>query len=68
MNVVMEMVKIQIDLTHDEDTIVEIYKLAHDLQTKEKAIKMMIKFFKARIEPVKLGKKEYFKAENGKGD
>ncbi len=57
------MVQIQIDLSREEDTIVEIYKLAHDLQTKEKAIRMMIKFFKARIEPEKLPKKEYFKAE-----
>lgn len=58
------MVKIQIDLSREEDTIVEMYKLAHDLQTKEKAIKLMIKFFEARIEPEKLGKKEYFKVES----
>lgn len=57
------MVKIQVDLSQDEDTIVEIYKVANNLQTKEKAIKMMIKFFSARIEPEKLRKKEYFKAE-----
>lgn len=55
------MVKIQVDLSREEDTIVEIYKLAHDLRTKEEAIKMMVKFFKARIEPEKLRKKEYFK-------
>ena len=58
------MVQIQIDLSRDEDVIVEIYKLAHSLQTKELAIKQMIKFFKARIEPEKLKKKEYFKMEN----
>ena len=58
------MVKIQLDLSHEEDKIVEIYKLAHDLQTKETAIKLMIKFFKARIEPEKLPKKEYFKLED----
>ena len=57
------MVKIQIDLSREEDTSVEIYKLAHSLRTKEEAIKMMIKFFKARIEPEKLPKKEYFKLE-----
>lgn len=54
------MVKIQIDLSHEEDKIVEIYKLAHDLRTKEDAIKGMILFFNARIEPEKLPKKEYF--------
>ena len=58
------MVKIQIDLSHEEDKIVEIYKLAHDLKTKEQAVRMMVKFFKARIEPEKLPKKEYFKLEN----
>lgn len=55
------MVKIQIDLSQDEDKIVEIYKVAHSLRTKEEAIKMMVKFFKVRIEPEKLPKKEYFK-------
>ncbi|MEK6902124.1 MAG: hypothetical protein AABX02_00855 [archaeon] len=58
------MVKIQIDLSRDEDTIVEIYKLANNLPTKELAIKMMITFFKARIEPEKLRKKEYFHADS----
>lgn len=57
------MVKIQIDLSHKEDMIVEMYKLSHSLRTKEEAIKMMIKFFNARIEPEKLRKKEYFKLE-----
>ena len=57
------MVKIQLDLSHEEDKIVEIYKLAHDLQTKEEAIKIMIKFFKARIEAEKLPKEKYFKIE-----
>lgn len=55
------MVKIQIDLSHEEDVIVELYKVAHDLRTKEEAIKMMVKFFTARIEPEKLQKKDYFK-------
>lgn len=55
------MVKIQVDLSHEEDTIVEIYKLANKLHTKESAIKMMVQFFKVRIEPEKLPKKEYFK-------
>ncbi len=58
------MVKIQIDLSREEDTIVEIYKLAHDLSTKELAIKKMITFFKARIEPEALRKKEYFKMQS----
>jgi len=57
------MVKIQIDLTREEDRIVEIYKLAHDLRTKEEAIRLMVKFFKVRIEPEKLPKKDYFKQE-----
>jgi hypothetical protein len=55
------MVKMQIDLSPEEDTIVEIYKLAHNLRTKEQAIKAMVMFFKAKIEPERLSKKEYFK-------
>jgi hypothetical protein len=57
------MVKIQIDLSEEEDKIVEVYKLAHDLRTKEEAIKQMVRFFKVRIEPETLPKKHYFKSE-----
>ncbi|MDP2666619.1 MAG: DUF2683 family protein [Candidatus Diapherotrites archaeon] len=57
------MVKIQIDLSNDEDRIVEIFKVAHALPTKELTIRKMIKFFKVRIEPEKLKKKEYFAIE-----
>jgi hypothetical protein len=32
------MAKIQIDLTNDEGKIVEIYKLVHNLKSKEEAI------------------------------
>jgi len=58
------MTKIQIDLSRDEDNIVEIYKVTHSLRKKEDAIKMMIRFFKARVEPEELPKKEYFKLKN----
>ena len=37
------MVKIQIDLTDTENKIVEIYKTINHLETKEQAIKQMIK-------------------------
>ena len=55
------MVKIQIDLTEEEDRIVEIYKLTNRLKTKGEAIKKMIKFFEAEIKPKRLNEKEYFK-------
>ncbi len=55
------MVKIQIDLSDEEDRIVEIYKLTQRLKTKSEAIKNMIKFFEAEVKPKRLNEKEYFK-------
>ena len=54
------MTKIQIDLSEDEDKIVEIYKLVNNLKTKQEAIKKMVKYFKAEIKPQKLKEKDYF--------
>ncbi len=55
------MTKIQIDLSKEEDKIVEIYKLVNDLKTKQEAIKRMIRYFKADIKPKNLDSTEYFK-------
>jgi len=55
------MVKILIDLSKEEDRIVEIYKLVHDLKTKQEAVKQMVQYFEADINPTKIKKKEYFK-------
>lgn len=55
------MVKIQIDLSNDEDRIVEIYKLANRLKTKQDAIKSMVKHFEASIKPKNIKDNEYFK-------
>lgn len=54
------MVKIQIDLNEEEDKIVEIYKLVHNLKTKQEAIKKMIRYFKADIKPRTMKEKDYF--------
>ena len=54
------MTKIQIDLDKEEDKIVEVYKIVSDLNTKEEAIKKMIRYFKAEIKPKNLKEKEYF--------
>ncbi len=54
------MAKIQIDLSKDEDKIVALYKLVHDLKTKQEAIKQMIRYFEAEIKPKKLNNKDYF--------
>ena len=54
------MAKIQIDLTKEENKIVEVYKLVHDLKTKQEAIKRMIGYFEADIRPKKLNEKDYF--------
>ena len=55
------MVKIQIDLSQDEDSIVEVYKSVNKLKTKQEAIKAMIKHFEVSIKPKNVGAKEYFK-------
>jgi hypothetical protein len=55
------MTKIQIELNGEEDRIVEIYKLVNNLNTKQDAIKKMVRYFQAEIKPTHLKEKEYFK-------
>ena len=55
------MAKIQLDLSKEEDKIVEVYKLVHDLNSKQDAIKQMIRYFEAEIKPKKLNNRDYFK-------
>ena len=54
------MTKIQINLSEDEDKIVEVYKIVNDLKTKEEAIKRMVSYFKAEIKPKNIKNKDYF--------
>jgi len=54
------MTKIQIDLDDDEDRIVEIYKLSNRLNTKQDAIKKMVRYFKAEVKPANMKDKDYF--------
>ena len=54
------MVKIQLDLSKEEDKIVEVYKLVNDLKTKQDAIKQMIRYFKVEIKPKHLKEKDYY--------
>lgn len=55
------MTKIQIDLDEEEDRIVEIYKLVNKLNTKQEAIKKMVKYFEAEVKPKNIKEREYFK-------
>lgn len=56
------MVKILIDLSKEEDKIVEIYKLVNDLRTKQEAVKHMVKYFEVNIIPKNIKKsEEYYK-------
>jgi len=55
------MTKIQIDLDEEEDRIVEIYKIMNQLNTKQEAIKKMVRYFEAEVKPKNLKEKEYFK-------
>jgi hypothetical protein len=54
------MTKIQIDLDEDEDRIVEIYKLVNRLNTKQEAIKKIIRYFEAEVKPKNIEEKDYF--------
>tara|TARA_Y100000310_G_C20006178_1_gene500787 strand:+ start:43 stop:213 length:171 start_codon:yes stop_codon:yes gene_type:complete len=54
------MVKIQIDLSDEEDKLVEMYKLANRLKTKQEAIKQMVGYFKVEIKPKHVKEKDYF--------
>ncbi len=54
------MAKIQIELSKEEDKIVEIYKLVHNLKSKQEAIKQMVRYFEAEIRPKKINEKDYF--------
>lgn len=56
------MTKIQIDLSAEEDRIVEIYKLVNNLKTKQEAIKKMVTYFEADVKPTNLKDKDYFKS------
>jgi len=55
------MVKILIDLTNEEDKIVEVYKVMNNLKTKQESIKQMVRHFTVDIKPKNLKDKEYFK-------
>jgi len=56
------MVKILIDLSNNEDKIVEVFKLVHELKTKQEAIKQMIRYFEVNITPKNIKKnEEYYK-------
>jgi hypothetical protein len=55
------MVKMLIELSDDEDKIVEVYKVVKNMNSKQDAIKEMIRYFAVEIRPKNLGEKEYFK-------
>ena len=54
------MAKILVDLSKEEDKIVEVYKIVHDLNSKQDAIKQMIRYFEADIKPKRIKDKDYF--------
>lgn len=55
------MTKMLIELSIQENQIVEVYKSVNKLRTKQDAIKAMIKHFEVRIKPKNVVGKEYFK-------
>jgi len=56
------MVKILVDLSEQEDKLVEVYKVVNGLKTKQEAIKKMVRYFEVKITPKNINKKEeYYK-------
>jgi len=56
------MTKILVDLSEQEDKIVEVYKLVNGLKTKQEAIKHIVRYFEVNITPKNLKKDEdYYK-------
>ncbi|MDO8873323.1 MAG: DUF2683 family protein [Methanoregula sp.] len=55
------MAKMLIELSNDEDKIVEVYKVVKSLNSKQEAIKEMIRYFAVEIRPKNLEEKTYFK-------
>ena len=56
------MVKILVDLSEEEDRVVEVYKLVNKLKTKQDAIKDMVRYFEVNITPKNINKnEEYYK-------
>ncbi len=55
------MVKLQLELSEKENSIVEVYKSVNKLKTKQEAIKTMINHFEVSIKPKNIKDKEYFK-------
>jgi hypothetical protein len=54
------MVKIQLDLSEQEDRLVELYKVVNGMKSKEDAIKAMIRFFRVNITPKNVDKNDVF--------
>jgi hypothetical protein len=55
------MAKMLIELSEEEDTIVEMYKLLNRLKTKQEAVKQMVQHFSVEVKPKNVKEKEYFK-------
>ena len=55
------MVKMLIELSDEEDKIVEVYKVVKSLNSKQDAIKEMIHYFAVEIKPKNIEEKTYFK-------
>jgi len=54
------MPKMLLELSEEEDRIVDMYKLLHGLRTKQEAAREMIRQFKAEIKLKRAGKEDYF--------
>jgi len=54
------MVKMLIELSDDEDKIVEVYKVVKGMNSKQDAIKEMIRYFAVEIRPKNVKEKDYY--------
>ncbi len=54
------MAKILIELSDEEDKIVEMFKIVNSLKTKQEAVKKMVRYFEANVKPKNIKEKDYF--------
>ncbi len=54
------MVKMLLELSDNEDKIVEVYKVVKGMNSKQDAIKEMIRYFEVEIKPKNVKEKDYY--------
>jgi len=62
------MVLVQVNLDEEENKLLNMYRLVHDLHSKEDAVKHLINSQKERIEKIKIQNKKYLEKAEKEAD